>query len=358
MLERNFTWMTYVSGVCLIIVVAMLLSNLGIIPTNHPLYDFVFGVPVSMALILVSLGLSFKDVQKLPKKVLWIFLVGAIGTATGGLIAAIIAYPHLGDNALKIAAQLSASYIGGGENAVAIKKILQTKNEIFVTTFAIDNVVTTAWFFITFAFAKPILNEEKQSNHRGAEKTEINRFDGAPFFLTDFLITLSIAFIINFISEYLSPKLGIHRILLMTSLALLVGQITYLKAKITLSYLMGSIIFIFFFFSIGAISSFKEIAAVSFYVVIMPIIIVTIHALFMILGICLLKTNPLQSAICSQTLIGGPATAVAIAQAKKSEEGITLGIILGLLGYAFGTYAGMIVFHLAGPLCKWIWGTI
>ncbi|MBF0311893.1 MAG: DUF819 family protein [Oligoflexia bacterium] len=351
-LERNLTWMAHVSGVCLVIIIAMLLSNLGIIPANHHLYDFFTGMPVSVALILMALGLNFKDVLKLPRKVTYVFLIGALGTSVGGLIAAILTYPHLGEDALKIAAQLSASYVGGGENAVAIKNILQTKNELFVTAFAFDNIITTAWFFVTLAIAKPALNEEKQSD----DGNEINRFDGAPLFLTDFLITLSIAFITNSVSEYLSPILGIHRILLMTSLALLIGQIPQLKRRVSLSYLMGSILFVFFFFSIGAISNFKEISNIPLSIIIMPIVIVFTHAIFMLLASWIFKTNSLQNAVCSQSLIGGPATAVAVAQAKRSKEGITLGLILGLLGYGIGTYCGMLVFHLALPICKWIWG--
>lgn len=342
-LEKNLTWMAHVSGVCMVIIVSLLLSNIGLIPSSHQLYDFFLSEPVLVALILMTLGLSIKEIKNLPLKTLILFSVGAIGTCVGGLLAALVAYKSLGDDAFTVAAQLSASYIGGGENAVAIKNIFQINNELFVTAFAIDNVITTIWFFITLTYAPPAKLEAKSGN----ETSDVKPFDGTPFILSDFLLTLSVAFIIFHISSYLNSVVGIHKILLMTVFSIFTGQINPLRKKLTLSYLIGSLIFIFFFFSIGAISSFQGIAKVPLAVIAMPAIIVFVHAVFMLVAQRILRVDSLTVSVCSQSLIGGPATAVAVAQAKRSSSAITLGLLLGLLGYAIGTFCGVGVFHLA-----------
>jgi uncharacterized membrane protein len=341
-LEKNLTWMAHVSGVCLVIIVALLLSNLGVIPSNHEIYDYFLSYPILVALILMSLGLSLKEVIKLPKKILFSFILGALGTSIGAIVAAILAYPSLGENAFKVSAQLCASYIGGGENAVAIKNILNVEDELFIATFAVDNVLTTVWFFVTLSYASPSIEKNNEK-----ENSDVRSFDGAPFVLTNFLLTLSVALVILNLSIFLNPILGIHKILLMSLLSIFVGQIPSLRPYLNLSYLMGSLIFIFFFFSIGAISRLEDVSKIPTIVLAMPFVIVFIHALFMLLAKKLFKLTTLEASICSQSLIGGPATAVAVAQAKRSKEGIGIGIILGLLGYAVGTFFGVGVAYIA-----------
>jgi uncharacterized membrane protein len=344
LLEKNLTWMAHVSGVCLIILVAMFFSNINIIPSEHILYDFFTQKTVLIGIILMTMGLNFKEIINLPKKIILLFFIGAMGTILGGIFAAFLTYPYLGENAFKVAAQLSASYIGGGENAVAIKNMLDIQNELFISAFAFDNIMTTIWFFVTLSYAKPSIQNAKQSND---SDKDINRFDGAPLYLTEFLITLGLAFLIFELSTYLSIFLGIHKILVATIFALIVGQIPFLKGRIYLSYMMGSILFVYFFFSIGAISSLKEISKIPISIIIMPVVIVLTQALCMIIFGKILKTNSLESSICSQSLVGGPATAVAVAQAKKSKEGITLGLLLGLLGYGIGSFCGVFVYKIS-----------
>jgi uncharacterized membrane protein len=58
-----------------------------------------------------------------------------------------------------------------------------------------------------------------------------------------------------------------------------------------------------------------------------------------------LGVTRISTVIASQSLIGGPATAVAIAQAKNWKSGISIGIILGVLGYAVANFFGVLVYN-------------
>jgi uncharacterized membrane protein len=54
--------------------------------------------------------------------------------------------------------------------------------------------------------------------------------------------------------------------------------------------------------------------------------------------------------VASQALVGGPATALAVAVAREWPGLVLPGIIMGLLGYAVGTYLGFGVAYLVRGL--------
>ena len=101
-LEQKYQWVSKVSGAIIALIMAMVLANLGVIPTNSALYDdIVWGVIVPMAIPL---------------------LLGAVGTIVGAFIAYYVLRGPFGDaqGLAKVASMMTGSYIGGGVNFAAM----------------------------------------------------------------------------------------------------------------------------------------------------------------------------------------------------------------------------------------------
>ena len=121
-LEQKYQWASKVSGAIIALIMAMVLANLGVIPTNSALYDdIVWGVIVPMAIPLLLLQCNLSRVWKDTGRMLIVFLIGAVGTIVGAFIAYYVLRGPFGDaqGLAKVASMMTGSYIGGGVNFAA-----------------------------------------------------------------------------------------------------------------------------------------------------------------------------------------------------------------------------------------------
>lgn len=111
-LEQRFSWAAKITGAIIALLIAIFLSNTGIIPTESAVYDSVWTIIVPLAIPLLLFHVNIKKLFKESGRLLLIFLISSIGTVAGTIIAFFILkdYIPLLD---KLAAMFSASYIGG-----------------------------------------------------------------------------------------------------------------------------------------------------------------------------------------------------------------------------------------------------
>jgi uncharacterized membrane protein len=348
-LERRLAIFSHVSGVCLTILVAILLSSLGIIPQSHPLYDFFMGPPVPIAIALMIFGIQFKNLVKLPKRTVLVFAFGIFSSITGGVIAAILCAKSLGENAPKLAAQLTASYIGGNENAVAIYHMLGIPAEIFTASFAVDAIVTSIWMVFTILASRSKIVE--------TEVIDVNNrdFDRCSVTLIEIFMSITLGVVAVELSKLISTHLKfIHPLLLMTFVSFAISRTKWVQTLIRPAYLIGTVLFVPFFFSTGAISKIGALAEISPAVAAMPFIIVITHGILIYTFGWAMKIPSSETSLASQSLIGGAGTAIALAQAKQWKSGISIGLILGLIGYAIANFFGVFVFHISKLAISWL----
>ena len=166
--------------------------------------------------------------------------------------------------------------------------------------------------------------------------------------LVKVLASISAAFLVNEASKLASRHIGfLHPILYLGIIGLIVGQIVHIRRFLAPSYLLGTLLFTQFFFSIGAISDLRALSRLHPAVIAMPFIVVSIHGILIYGSAHFLRIASLETSLASQSLIGGPATAMALAQSKGWRSGISLGLIVGVLGYAVANYFGIAVFHIS-----------
>jgi len=340
-IEKKLAWVTHVSSVCLVILVAMLLSQIKIIPSQSAVYDFFQGYAVLIGITLMILNFKFKNILKLNYKILLVFLFGLVGSLIGGLIAGYIGHFALGDIAYKLAAQFTASYIGGLENAAAMQKMYNIPETYFTAAFTVDNIITSLW-----VLASVWLGKSSQTITNTAESS-IQEFDSADMSLVNISACLFMATLIILIGKIIANNIGFfHAIIWITLLAIVVGQIPIVSQYCKPAYVLGATAFAFFFFSIGASVNFKALLELDKMVIVMPIIVISVHAIFIILAAKIFSVNKKATIISSQALIGGPGTAVAVAQAKYWKEYFSTAIILGIFGYTVANFFGAFVFNI------------
>lgn len=286
------------------------------------------------------MSLDIKEICRLPPSFIAVFLIGVLASIVGAIAAAWFGFSNIGINSAKIGAQLGASYIGGGENAAAMKEIFDIPNEIFVGTFAVDNILTSIWMFVTTFFSgKRFENKNEKAVPIDSDiKKEPNIIEMMSIFLAGIAILK--------IADWLSKNVGgIHFLLYLSLVAIIVGQITFLKKTLRFSYTLGVFLFIPFFFSIGAISDFSALNDLPSFVIYMPIIVVSVHGLIIFLFTKIFRIKHHYAAVASQALIGGPSTAIAVAQAKNWKLGIPIAMIAGVFGYTISNFIGVFIYH-------------
>ena len=78
--EQTWKWASKVSGAIVALIGALVLTNLGIIPTNCVWFDdIVWGYVVPMAIPMLLLSCDIRKIGREAGKILIIFMIGAIG---------------------------------------------------------------------------------------------------------------------------------------------------------------------------------------------------------------------------------------------------------------------------------------
>ena len=91
--EQTWKWASKVSGAIVALIGALVLTNLGIIPTNCVWFDdIVWGYVVPMAIPMLLLSCDIRKIGREAGKILVIFMIGAIGTSVGAIP---VSYTHL-----------------------------------------------------------------------------------------------------------------------------------------------------------------------------------------------------------------------------------------------------------------------
>lgn len=347
-LESKFRWAKRIGSVMIIIALGIILSNINVVTQHSPVYDITFRHLIPLSISLLLLRLSIKDIRQLDRRLMLYFSLGIVGTIAGAFATFALFKDMVGPEAWKLAGQLTASYSGGGENAVAIGTALNLSKNLFTSAFASDNIVTALWMLV--CLSAPLGLSKLFTSKMPEEEIERAKEQSEPFtaheLLPSIFYSLTTAGVIVVASEMIANYIPyIPAIIWVTTFSLIVAQ-TPLRNKFKVSYMMGSLIFNYFFFTLGAISSVGEVLKLGPPVFVFVATVVVVHAVFIFVGGKLLKADLPKLLTASQACIGGPSTACALAEANEWPHLVIPGILMGVLGYAVGNYLGFAVAFL------------
>ncbi|MEZ5288296.1 MAG: DUF819 family protein [Vicinamibacterales bacterium] len=144
-LERRVSAFRKLGAAATAILMALALSNTGVIPGASPVYDFLMGQGVIAGIVLVLLGVNLSSLSRAGRPMLVAFALGAAGSALGALAMASLLGGSVGADTWKLSGQFASTYIGGGMNFAAVGQELGTRSDLFSAGIAADVIVTAIW---------------------------------------------------------------------------------------------------------------------------------------------------------------------------------------------------------------------
>ena len=91
----------------------MSLATCGVLPPVSSQYDLVWTLLMPLAVALTLLGVNVRDAASKAGPVLRAFVVGAVGSVLGAVVAFAVVGAGMGEHAWRLASCLCASYVGG-----------------------------------------------------------------------------------------------------------------------------------------------------------------------------------------------------------------------------------------------------
>ena len=356
-LEKRFDFFKALGAALLGILFAMVLSNVGILPGNSTAYEFLVGPGVSAAIVLILLSVDIRSVRKAGPVMLKAFGIGAVGTAIGSSVMALLLFSRIGEETWKLAGQFTGTYTGGGLNFAAVGQAVGTSSNLFSAGIAADVIITAIWLMV--CLVAPVVLGRKKTRDAEIDQTKTTSQGGETYTLERSLYSSGKPVDLIHIASLIALTLGclwfsgimaswisiFPRILWLTTIVLIVAQIPAIK-NLSGGAMLGNYLLLLFLASNGAKSVIANIIRVGPAIFYFAAGTVAIHGII-IFGIGRLMRLDLGTlAVASQANIGGSASAMALASARGYTDRILPGVAVGLLGYAVGNYLGLGIANL------------
>ena len=355
-LENRYTIVAKISGAIMALIIALLLSNFNIIPLESKVYDDVWGYVVPIAIPLLLFQCDIKKIWKESGRLAIIFLLSSVGTMLGAVVGFYLLREYI-PTLNNIAGTMTASYIGGGVNFVAVQTALNLDKQLASALIVSDNLLMVLYFFVLIIiptipffnkyFKREYRNDIKNMDDKKEVKRPITLEDVAfnftisvlivavSFGFSDLILAEDRGYVINFLA---------NKYILLTSITVILATVfsTFFK-KLIGSQEIGTFLIYIFFAVIGIPASIKSIVVNSPLLLVFCAIMVRINMVITFAFAKLFNFSLEEAILVSNANIGGPTTATAMAISKGWTKYVAPVMLVGTLGYVIGTYAGLIL---------------
>lgn len=340
--------------------VPALLSNLGLIPAESELYVFIRRVLLPASLVLLVLSTDIPAVISLGRDAVILFLAGTVSLTIGGPLAFLALgwmFPTAAlDQAWRGLAALCGSWIGGGANFVAVGESTGASPATMSLMVVVDVGVANVWTAILLLFAG---RDRAMDAALGADRSRIDavrarveRYQAEvarPANLSELLLILALGLgttgVITWIAQFL-PDIGTiingftWIVCLVTAVGVAFSFTKLRRLEGAGASVVGSVFLYLLVATIGASARFSEVTDN------LPLLAVAalwmlFHAVAMLVVRRMLRAPVFFLAVGSQANVGGAASAPVVAAAFHPALA-TVGVLLAVLGYVLGTYAGIV----------------
>lgn len=358
--ERTKRFFDVLPAVFWIYFLPMLAATFGIITTESPVYDMITTWLLPASLVLLLLPVDIRAILRLGPAALAMFFIGAAGIMAGAVISFNLFKPLIGYDFWSGFGALSASWTGGSANMIAVKEALSVRDVVFAPMVIVDTVVPYLWMGIMIAMVRlqtafdrwnradstileslgksAVKNSAasgKRRNPSGILLTLIIAFAGGA---AAYLIARQLTNIISMVNTYTWTIIIVSLIGIILSLTPARNLERYGATR------TGYDLLYFVLTAIGAKASIACIGS-AFVLIAAGMLIVAIHAVFLLIGARLLKAPMFLVAAASQANIGGVASAPVVAEVYQPGLA-SVGLLLAILGNIVGTWLGIACAHL------------
>lgn len=396
-LTKKSNFLNRLGAVVLAYLTGLILGNIGILPKASPAMKVLLGARIKMpdaeiqqylssaqitandvtanqiaglqdtlmtATILVAIPLLLfsLDIKK------WLKLVkGALLSlflATFSLLVMIFSGFYFWggeiDESWKVAGMLVGVYTGGTPNLAAIGTALNVSPNVFLLTHTYDLIIGSVCLLFLMTIAQQVFHiflpkfqmvyKAENKMHMPDEPNDMENFD--PLFkrklIPDLLKALGISVLIVATGGGLSmlvpkPADTIVAILTITTLGLAASLLKTVK-RLRNSFQSGMYLIITFSMAVSSMANLSNMFQIEFLQLFLYVFYVVFGSIALHVSLAAIFKLDADTTIISITaLTYSPPFVPTVAGALKNKDVIISGLTIGILGYAFGTYLGIIV---------------
>jgi len=304
---------------------------------------WISGPLTSLAIAELLLAIKLKTLLLRARPLLLLFGVVVLATVVGVVVGAVALAQPLGDQRSVLMGLYTATFSGGSLNLVAVGRILNPPDALLALATAADQIVFTLWFVLSMGLGR-----------RDRLKTLLPTSPLALSPLTtqaqpagrDWLLALLWGLAAVGLSHGLSQGLawigvGVPFILVLTTVAVLAAQLPGPRTRRSCPD-CGQLLIQPFFAVVGLSTPLAGVFSEGLWILVYAAIVVGMHAV-VVLALARCRVPMAEMLVASQAAIGGPSTALALATSLERDDLAVPGVALGLLGYAIGTYLGVVM---------------
>ncbi len=350
---------SHLTGAVIAILVAIAAANLRIIPHSAPAFDFVFSyfVPVLIPLFLFKANLRTMLFET--TRMTGAFLIASVGTIVGVIIAASLLdlsalAPHATtDPALReagIAGLFTSTYIGGSVNYAALGEITELRSDasFFSAATATDNLFSAVFLSVLALLPGWRWLARRFSSHDHGDEVRVAEMRET---ISATSLTLALAAAISFVAigDALTALTGVPSLRYAIITALVVSAATLFPQfmeRLHGAFEIGVGLAFVFFAAIAAGANLVAMIEIAPLLVVLVVILLGVHLLVLLAAGRLFGLTLPELVTASNAAVLGATTAPALAAARGWHDLVTPGVLVGVLGYALGTFAGTAIFHL------------
>jgi uncharacterized membrane protein len=350
------------TGTVIVILGAIAASNLNIIPHSAPAYGFVFTYLVPVLIPLFLFQADLRRIVTEASRTTAAFLLATVGTVAGVTVAALLLdLSTLGSGSslaienreAGIVGLFASTYIGGSVNYAALGEItgLNEDASFFSAATAADNLFSAIYLSLialipgVTAIARffPSITQNQTTAEAGEAATE------SPITATSLCLGIAASLSLVAITDGIESMLGLSgwRYIILTALVLIVATLVpNARRWFSGAFELGIALSFVFFAAIAAGADIPAMLSVAPLLISLVCILLVIHLAVLLSVGSLFKLTLPELLTASNAAILGATTAPAMAAAKGWRDQITPGVLVGVLGYALGTFIGTALFKL------------
>jgi uncharacterized membrane protein len=323
------------------------------------LQDILMTIIIPLAIPLLLFSLDIRKWLKLAKGAV-LSLILAMVSLLISVFAGFYFFAGSITESWKVAGMLIGVYTGGTPNLAAIGTALNVNPNIFVLTHTYDLIVGSVALLFLMTVAQRVfhiflpkfnvVHKAENAFQLGDEADDIENF--GPLFkrkaVPDVLKALGVSVLIFAVAGGLSllvpkPTDTIVAILSITTLGLLASLIKPIN-QLRNSFQLGMYLIIVFSLVVSSMANLSNMFQIEFLQLFLYVLFVVFGSIAIHVGLAQIFKLDADTTIISITaLTYSPPFVPAVAGALKNKDLIITGLTIGILGYAFGTYLGVIV---------------
>jgi uncharacterized membrane protein len=353
----------HITATVIVILLTIAAANSGIIPHSTPTYDFIFAYIVPLLIPLFLFQADLRRVFKEAARTGLAFLIAALGTTAGALLAVTLldvsalaenaSIAPGGDKTSAIAGLFASTYIGGSVNYAALGEMtgLAGDASFFSAATAADNLFSAV--FLSLLALLPTWRWVSRHFVAHTPKDLIHPDDPAtdsPPSVTVQSLTfgLAAAAVLVALSDLIVSLVDMPALRYVVLTALTLGLATlfpHIKQWFSGAFELGVTLSLPFFAAIAAGANLQAMLSVAPLLIALVIILLSVHlGLLLVVGKWLGLSLP-ELITASNAAVLGATTAPVLAAAKGWRDQVTPGVLVGVLGYALGTFVGAAIFQ-------------